>query len=195
MGSRTVPENWLTMTAVEAHPSSGRSAWSPSIMKRTCIFIAMALFGLTRTLSAASTNWPPAGYVEVRAYLYNLEGEQAAHILEQGKLNASVWTPKGVALNQAQIAGVRKAVADYPPAGLTTSASCYQPRHGFVYYDSKHTPIGFVEICFSCRGSRTSPEHPGPVDLEALKKVFLELKIPDFDKNEVYLTLNIKSKR
>ena len=78
----------------------------------------MALLGLTRTLSAASTNWPPAGYVEVRAYLYNLEGDEGAPIGEQGKLNASVWNPKGVALNKKQMAKVLKAVTDYHPAGL-----------------------------------------------------------------------------
>jgi hypothetical protein len=164
-------------------------------MKRICIFIAMALLGLTRSLSAESTNWPRAGYVEVRAYLYNLEGEQAAPILAQGKLNASVWNPKGVALNKAQIAKVLEAVVDYHPTGLVPSANCYQPRHGLVYYDSNHTPIGFVEICFSCRGSRTSPEYPGPVDLEDLKKVFLELKIPVFDKDDAYLALKKKAKR
>src|SRR5258708_24526071 len=105
-------------------------------MKRTCIFIAIALLGLTRTLSAASTNWPPVGYVEVRAYLYNLEGDQGAPILEQGKLNASVWNPKGAALNKKQMAKVQKAVTDYHPAGLSVPADCYRPGHAFIYYDS-----------------------------------------------------------
>ena len=165
-------------------------------MKRICIFIAMALLGLTRTLNAASTNWPPTGYVEVRAYLYNLDGEQAAPILQQGKLNASVWNPEGVALNKKQMAKVQKAVADHYPAALTPSADCYQPRHAFIYYDSKHQPIGAVEICFSCWNYRTSWTLPGPVDLKKLKKIFLELKIPVLDNDDAYLALkNREAKR
>ena len=154
----------------------------------------MSVLGLTRTLSAASTNWPPAGYVEVRAYLYNLEGEQAAPILEQGKLNASVWNPKGVALNKKQMAKVLKAVADHYPASLAPAADCYRPRHAFIYYDSEHKPIGAIEICFSCRNYRMSWTPPGPVDFKRMKKIFLELKIPVLDNDDAYLALK-KAKR
>ena len=158
------------------------------IMARIYIFVTAALFALTSP-GAESTNWPPAGFVEVRAYLYNLEGDQAAPILKQGTLQASVWNPKGAELSKPQIATVQKAVADYHPEGLRVGASCYRPRHAFVYYDAKHKPVGFVEICFSCWGYRTSPEHSGEVDLETLKKVFAELKMPVFDKDEAYLSL------
>jgi len=159
-------------------------------MMRICILIVVALFALTRSVSAESTNWPPAVYAEVRAYLYNLAGEQAAPIVKQGKLDATVWNPEGAALNKKQMATVQKAVVDYHPAGLRPpSADCYQPRHAFIYYDAEHKPVGFVEICFSCRNYRTSPEHPGEVDLDTLKKVFVELKIPVFDKDEAYLSL------
>src|SRR5438309_1864127 len=56
--------------------------------------IAVALLALTSNAGAESTNWPPSAYAEVRAYLYNLEGEGAAPILKQGKLNATVWNPE-----------------------------------------------------------------------------------------------------
>jgi len=159
-------------------------------MTRIYILFVVVVLTLTRSVSAESTNWLPAGYAEVRAYLYNLEGEQAAPIVKHGKLHESVWNPEGAALNKKQTATVQKAVVDYHPAGpRPPSASCYQPRHAFVYYDAEHKPVGFVEVCFSCGNYRTSPEHPVAVDLDTLKKVFVELKIPVFNKDEAYLSL------
>ena len=151
--------------------------------------IAVALLALTRTAGAESTNWPPAAYAEVRAYLYNLEGEGAAPILKQGKLNATVWNPEGVALSNAQIATVQRSVADNHPGIPRIPASCYQPRHAFIYYDTEHKPVGFLEICFSCWRYRASPELPRGMDFETLEKVFLELKIPVLDTDKAYLSL------
>jgi len=158
-------------------------------MARIYTILFLALLALTRTVGAESTNWPPAGYVEVRAYLYNLAGEHAAPILKQGKLHATVWNPTGVELSKPQITTVQRAVADYHPEVHRVPADCYQPRHAFVYYDANHKPVGFVEICFSCWGYRLSPEQHREVDLDTLKKVFVELKIPVFDKDEAYLSL------
>src|SRR6266516_1692005 len=86
-------------------------------MTRIYIFVIAALSALT-TSGAESTHWPPVGFVEVRAYLYNLEGDQATPILKQGTLHASVWNPKGAELNKPQIATVQKAVADHHPEAL-----------------------------------------------------------------------------
>src|SRR5688572_30665190 len=91
------------------------------------------------------TNWPPVGYAEIRAYLYNLEGDQAAPIVKQGKLHATVWNPEGEPLDKKQMATVQKAVVDYHPAGLSPLwALCYQPRHAVVYYDAENKLVGFV---------------------------------------------------
>ena len=80
-----------------------RSGRALGTIMRIYNLIAVALLALTRTAGAESTNWPSAAYTEVRAYLYNLEGEGAAPILKQGKLNATVWNPEGVALSKTQI--------------------------------------------------------------------------------------------
>ena len=153
-------------------------------------FIVAALLASARTVGAGSTSWPPTGYVEVRAYLYNLDGEPLARILKQAKLHATVWNPKGAALSKAQIATVQRAVADYHPDFHRIPAGCYYPRHAFVYYDAQQKPVGFVEICFSCWGYRTSPEHSGDLDFETLKKIFVKLNIPVFDNEKGYLSLN-----
>jgi len=160
-------------------------------MKRICIFAALAMVGLTRVVSAQSTNWPPAGYVEVRAYLYNMEGEGAPPILKEGRLHETVWNPKGARLSEAQIATVQKAVAEYHPAIPMGPANCYTPRHAFVYYDAQGKAVGYVEICFSCWGYRASPRigERVPIDFDTLKKVFQELKIPVYKNDDAYRTL------
>jgi hypothetical protein len=168
----------------ERHGSS-----SLLMIKTICFFILACLLGTGMSAGAGSTNWPPVGYTQVRAYLYNLDGVDAAPILEKGKLAASVTNRKGVALTKAQIAVVQKAVADFHPHTLEFVAGCYRPRHGFVYYDTDHRPVGFVEICFSCRGYRTSPPSTGPMDLETLEKLFRDLNIPVLDTSEDYLSL------
>lgn len=117
-------------------------------MNRTCIFIAMALLGLTRTLIAASTNWPPVDYVEVRAYLYNLDGDQAAPIWEQGKLNASVWNPEGAALNKKQMAKVLKAVADHYPAGLAPRRAVISRAMPLFIMIQSTSPLGLLRFVF-----------------------------------------------
>jgi hypothetical protein len=128
----------------------------------------------------------PASTTVVRAYLYNLEGVQGAPILKDGKLHATVWNPKGTALTEAQIAKVRRAVFEYHPTAIQIPARCYQPRHAFVYYNSAQEVVAFIEICFSCDNYRTSTDRLGPIDFDALRKVFVELEIPVFEEDDAY---------
>jgi hypothetical protein len=130
---------------------------------------------------AESNRWRPANTAVVKAYLYNLAGEQGAPILKDGRLHPTIWNPKGVSLTEQQITKVRKAVAEYHPKAISLSARCYSPRHAIIYYNSAQEVVAFLEICFSCERYRASPEIPGPIDFEALKKIFVELRIPVFE--------------
>lgn len=61
----------------------------------------------------------------------------------------------------------------------TSRASCYNPRHGIIFYDTKGSIIGFLEICFECNRIYSFPDTPnlGPPVRERfneLKRLFTE---------------------
>ena len=163
-------------------------------MKYIWILTASVILALADMANGQSTNWPPVPFAEVRAYLYNLSGKHAAPILDHGKINPTAWNPEGARLEPAQIAALQRAVTEYHPSVVMT-ASCYRPRHAFVFYDDQHKPVACLEVCFSCSNYRLWPEHPGPVDIDALPPILSELKIPVFEKDKTYLSLKKQSPR
>ncbi len=62
---------------------------------------------------------------------------------------------------------------------------CFMPHHGFVFYDETDKIVGSMSLCFQCRAYRAWPqgELSRHWDLDALKKLLLELKMP-FHKND-----------
>ncbi len=45
---------------------------------------------------------------------------------------------------------------DNLPFSITSSPSCYEPRNGIIFIDSKEDIFEYIEICFGCRKSRLS---------------------------------------
>ena len=160
----------------------------------TLRFICFVLAGLivaAPSLAAGSTNWPPAGYTEIRAYLYNLDGVEGAPIFENGKLSRSVVSSNGVVLGKRERERLLHAVTgSHRSYGI---AKCYDPRHAFVFYDAAQKPVGFIEICFECAQYQTSARRTlGALDLVALRRLFQELELPVFDNSKDYLALKKK---
>ncbi|MCH2231402.1 MAG: hypothetical protein MK105_13780 [Crocinitomicaceae bacterium] len=61
----------------------------------------------------------------------------------------------------------------------TSSAACYNPRHGIIFYDINSSVIGYLEICFECNRIYSFPNTPnlGPPIRERfneLKRIFTE---------------------
>ena len=131
--------------------------------------------------------WPATDYAEVRGYIYNLNGDLAASLLVDGKLNKSVHNPEGEVLNESQVEQLLEAVArPYPDLG---EFMCYEPRHGFVFYDATQKPVAFVEICFDCLGFQVSPDLPHRINLVRLKQLCQELNLPVFRDYKKYRDL------
>lgn len=60
---------------------------------------------------------------------------------------------------------------------VTSHTSCYNPRHGILFYNQENTLIGFIEICFECSqflGAGNTPciSRFEPQNMENIKSFF-----------------------
>ncbi len=77
----------------------------------------------------------------------------------------------------------------YSDSSTLLSTRCYNPRHGILLWDTSGTYLGFVEICFECRGMRTTSGIPEPQNLpgeiyERLELLFKSFGLVDEDPAE-----------
>lgn len=62
-------------------------------------------------------------------------------------------------------------------SNLITNTDCYEPRNGIVFYDKDNKVFAFFEICFQCRGKKTTKKIPNfdrltPSDYNELRDLF-----------------------
>jgi hypothetical protein len=161
-------------------------------MAKGRLFLVMAClvasFASCSRTSKSVSSWPPVGYASVKAYIYNLDGDDSAPLLSRDRLSESVLDAAGSVLSQNDakrfIAAVSGSHPEHPVAG------CYIPRHGLVFYEQSGEPVGWVEICFECLNYRASSEAaPKYFDIESLRQLFLELKIPVLKSDGEYQAL------
>lgn len=124
-------------------------------------------------------DWPRVPYAEVRAFFYNANAENFVPIIENGELHKSVIDRNGVLLDVSQVDRLLDAVAR-PHSDFDVRAACYFPRHAFVFFDEKHQPVAFVEICFSCIAEDTSPKLTHRVGFAELEQLCRDLSLPLF---------------
>ena len=167
-----------------------------SALMRTRLVIPFALLAAVFICVFFSRNraWPPKGYTEVRAFLYNLDSGDSKPCITNGCLDASITDTNGVRLTETQVSRFLTAVTGkHPQHGV---AGCYVPHHAYVFYDQKHRIVGWAELCFGCLNYRTSsPNAPVFFDVFALQDLTLELGLPVLKKDEEYLTLKPKAKK
>jgi hypothetical protein len=140
------------------------------VLKRVAASICLVAVALL-TCTACSSNraWPPDGYTQIQACLYNLDNYELPFITN-GILDASVVDTNGVTLSKDQEARFVRAVAGvHPDHGV---AGCYGPHHAFVFHDQRSRVVGWVEICFGCQNYRASSSRaPEWFDIEDLEKL------------------------
>ena len=177
--SKTFLQNWLT-------------ALSELMRKRLVIavcFLAVALVGYDYYSSTRA--WPPKGYSEVRAFLYNLDSRDGLPCVTNRHLDPSMTDTNGVRLSDVQLSRFLAPVTDtHPEHG---AAACSVPHHAYIFYDRKHRIVGWVELCFGCLNYRTSSPHaPLVFDIFALENLTRELGLPVLQKEADYATLKRK---
>lgn len=151
--------------------------------------LAVALVGYV--LYSSSRAWPPKGYTEVRAFLYNLDSDDSLPCVTKGRLDASMTDTNGVRLTDAQVSRFLTTITGKHPQHEV--AGCYVPHHAYVFYDHEHRIVGWVELCFGCLNYRaSSPSAPVVFDIFALQELTVELGLPVLKKEADYLTLKPK---
>jgi len=121
--------------------------------------------------------WPTLTFSEVRAYVWPTNLEPRHLITSKFEFSDGVTDKKGTTLPPAQVEALEAATTGKHPNHPV--AACYSPHNLFVFYDTKHKPAAYVEICFSCMGYRTYPEGAAEtLDLIGLATIFDSLKLP-----------------
>ena len=122
---------------------------------RIAILFALLAIAITCCVSCSSNRaWPPKGYTEVRAFLYNLDSDDSLACVTNGRLDASMTDTNGVRLTDVQTSRFLAAVTGTHPEHAV--AGCYVPHHAYVFYDQQHRIVGWVELCFGCLNYRAS---------------------------------------
>jgi hypothetical protein len=125
------------------------------------------------------TEWP-GDFAKVVAVSYDFTQEKSDSVVIDKRLHKGVFSVSP-ALTKDQVNALFTAIT-----GTHTpwkGAVCYEPHHGFVFYDKNGTIIGSLSICFGCQQYRASPsgELSRHWDLEGLEKLVRELGIPFSD--------------
>jgi hypothetical protein len=79
-----------------------------------------------------------------------------------------------------------------PEIGSESKAGCYNPRNGIVFYNTKNSAVGFLEICFECKQMDQTPDFPlvksiCDEELKLLKKLFEKNQIPTEEENNRFV--------
>jgi hypothetical protein len=151
------------------------------------VFVIFCFFATT---VLATSSWPSASYAEVRGYAYNPKGKfphkdrsgrvmMYEPLVYDGKLAEGVVDKGGVPLSAPQIQRLIRAITKKPPATIV-QARCFDPHHGFVFYNATKKPLAWVEVCFECNRISTEPRVPSHTfpDMQALSQLYDELKLP-----------------
>ncbi len=120
--------------------------------------------------------------------LYRYEGRtdgDFAFLLPDGSYHRTARPEGGIPLNDHQAHRIVQALTpENEHLRFGGAASCYNPRHAFVFMDNNGR-VEIVEVCFECyRWRFTKGETPGTVDLVALAEVCAELGTYDPQKLE-----------
>jgi hypothetical protein len=137
-----------------------------------------------REFSPIPANWPAVEYAEVRAYLYNPGENRKNLILHEGKLHPEVANPEGIKLDAAQIERLLATLRNKAANGV--GVGCFEPHHGFVFYDRDGKPVADLTVCFLCiQGvARPGQYRMTTWEWDLLKQLVRDLGLPVFKDDE-----------
>jgi hypothetical protein len=149
---------------------------------------AFVIVGLLGSVVAAAASWPPP-FVEVRGYSYNRieppsgkdsTGRRRMYypLFEDGRLTDTVINKAGARLATNQVQRLLKAITGKHPEHL--HARCFNPHHGFAFYDASNKAVAWIEVCFECGNTESWPEgrKVSEDDMHGLLALCNELKLP-----------------
>lgn len=124
----------------------------------------------------ASTTWP-GDAKRIVAVAYDYKQEEHPEVVVDGRLHKGVFLTSQ-ALNDAQRKRLYSAITGANEH--LKAAMCFEPHHGFVFYDASNKILGNLTICFGCNNYTHAPkgELSKVFDLKELKNLVMELKLP-----------------
>jgi len=135
--------------------------------------------------------WPPMGYSHVVGFCYDYGKDPRGDslVFPDGILHRGIIKATTVRFSEEQAGRLVKVLT----TGLKEEGGeedCYEPHHGFVFYDGDWKVVGWFEVCFSCSGFVASSEKaPAAVDLEALEALARGAGLPVLEGDAAYSKL------
>lgn len=133
------------------------------------------------------TKWP-GEVARIVAVTYDYEQEASEDVVVEGRLHKGVFlTSKDLTEEQT-----KKLYSAITGAHVHQKAArCFEPHHGFIFYDAGGKILGNLTICFGCNSYHHAPE--GEVskvfDLKELKNLMVDLKMPILNEPNDYKNL------
>lgn len=146
--------------------------------------------------SPLSGEWLPHKIHEVRAFAYDYtQGDKGANlVVAKNTLHLGVINPGGALLSKDQSKRLQSALVTKQKR--KKGAFCYDPHHGFVFYDRKGNMMGYIELCFQCGNVKSAPKGLPNVEWNwaEIRAILKELKIPIAKDNDAYTKLYLQEK-
>ncbi|MCW1912150.1 hypothetical protein OJ996_01110 [Luteolibacter sp. GHJ8] len=119
--------------------------------------------------------WNTAQTHKVKAYLFDPAKGKTRSIIEEGKVHPGKIDEKVLAEAQKErLVAALKGKEGRAPSG------CYEPYHGFVFYDREERVVGQVTVSLLCRNGAASPQAAEATNwnMEAIEGVLRESGLP-----------------
>ena len=145
----------------------------------------------------AEKPWPGTVYNKVVAYCYDYTQDAEEPNIISGKgdrLHSGVIKPLTKTLDDTQIKELLGLLTT-ETTKIQEEEDCFDPHHGFVFYDKDDKPVAWISICIGCNSRVSSPRLPISVlDYEMVEALLKKLGLPIDYENSVYTELYENSK-
>ncbi len=125
----------------------------------------------------------------VEVVLFNPELENGSSpLVKSGKFHEGIIAHFTQTLNQDEVLELRGLVTGkHKPVDR---ARCYEPHHGFIFYNKEKKVLGYLEFCLMCKNYRLNPPKglSNHWDLKGLKKLVEKKGLPAFEDHKEWRT-------
>jgi len=120
------------------------------------------------------------GFSKVELVVYDHIVERGKPLVDSGRLHKGIVANKTVRLSDDEIQKLLSLVTGENRPRL--GAMCYEPHHGFIFYDSAGKVVGHLEICLMCNGYYSYPRKGLSRwwDLDGLEKLIKDKGLPAY---------------
>jgi hypothetical protein len=138
---------------------------------------------VSMNLDSRLSNWA-SGTVKVKAVVFNCLGPGSTPdrgLVEEGIEHPHIVHAASRYLTTSETVELANLVTGEhnPPA----EAGCYEPHHGFIFYDANDSIVAYLEVCLMCKKARYLPykDLAENWDYEGLNKFISKIGLPVFN--------------